>query len=99
MRGKRRKRRVRRTTQTGRIMREEDGTKRSGGRDREKLSEYMEGEGDTEVRGRWRSATLEVVGVLECVGRGGRRERRGIDRVRSAVKWDMSRWSGDGGAC
>lgn len=44
MRGKRRRQRVRRTTQTGRtgIMREEDDVERSGGRDREKSSRYIE---------------------------------------------------------
>lgn len=58
MRGKRRRQRVRRTTQTGRtgIMREEDDVERSGGRDREKSSGYTE-----RVRRKGRkSATLEV---------------------------------------
>lgn len=42
VRGKKRRRRTRRTTQTGRtrIMREEDDVERSAGRDREKSSEH-----------------------------------------------------------
>jgi len=77
MRGKRRRQRVRRTTQTGktRIMREEDDVERSSGRDREKSSGYTESEEERKDEER-RSATLEVrcelVGVLERTGEESR---------------------------